>query len=215
MRRFHFWLPLALAILLGLRWWSLQSPGNNPLSGPKEVPPVEADALSDKTPPGDVKVQASAALIPGNDIPPQDQPAAGASAAGPRELRAYRMILEGGQVRLEAVEDIQGDFRARRGPPSKLAGMLCCQLMDAAGTVLAEETVAAPDLACVVLDPHLPGSDGRPQAAQFSPAGPRVFQVRLPKTAAAETLRVLRLTSGDSNNSSGASSVLASIPLPK
>ncbi len=111
--------------------------------------------------------------------------------------RAYRLVLAGDTLALEAAEDLRGELRRRRGPAAWAPGMLCCRLLDAEQRVLAEETLPPPDRTCVVLDPHVRGSAGQPQPAVLTAEGPVVFQVRLPKLAAATELKVYRLASTD------------------
>ena len=103
-------------------------------------------------------------------------------------------MLVGDTLALEATEDLRGEFRRRRGPAAWAPGMLCCRLLDAEQRVLAEETLSPPDRTCVVLDPHIAGP---PQPTVLTADGPVVFQVRLPKLAAATELKVYRLAGAD------------------
>jgi hypothetical protein len=131
-----------------------------------------------------------------------------------REARAYRLVLDGASCTLEAVEEIRGSFRKPRAM-ARAAGMLNCRLLDAAGRLLAEETMTSPDHLCVVLDPETPDADGRPTPAKLTRPGPATFQTRLPAFAGAATLEVVRL-SGAPAASPGArppGQLLASIPL--
>jgi len=111
--------------------------------------------------------------------------------------RAYRLVLAGDTLALDAAEDLRGEFRRRRGPAAWAPGMLCCRLLDAEQRVLAQETLPPPDRTCVVLDPHITGPAGPPQPTVLTAEGPVVFQVRLPKLAAATELKVYRLAGTD------------------
>lgn len=145
--------------------------------------------------------------------PPPASPAASAL----NKQHAFRFILTDGKLALDAVDDIQGDFRPRRGEMAWEAGMFYCRLLDAEKRVLAEETLMAPDHVCVVLDPHTPGADGKPQPARLSPTGPVVFQVRMPGGEAATDMKIYRIqgprpaTPGDEP----AGELLATIPLTR
>ncbi|MEI6674591.1 MAG: hypothetical protein WCO57_05390 [Verrucomicrobiota bacterium] len=119
---------------------------------------------------------------------------AGAGRPEPGRRTAWRMVLAGDRVELLGREDLQGDFHERRGRMAWLPGMLLCRLLDARQQVLAEETLAAPDHACVVQDPQMTGEGGQPMAVAFSSSAPVVFQVRLPRVANATQLQVYRLT---------------------
>jgi hypothetical protein len=113
------------------------------------------------------------------------------------EARAYRLVLNGATCRLDGIDELRGDFKRPRAMRWE-AGMICCRLLDAAGRLLAVETLPAPDQICVVLDPHTPDTTGSPTPAMFAPGGETVFQTRLPKVPGAVTLEVLRLSGGES-----------------
>lgn len=133
-----------------------------------------------------------------------------------QEMRAYRLTYDQGRVTLQTVEDIRGDFRPRRRPPSRQAGMICCQLLDSFKTVIGEETLPVPGQSCVVLDPNSPASGGEPQAVAYSPPGPHIFQLRLPKHMDATELRITLLAQDtDPAPASLSGQVLAAIPLAK
>lgn len=74
--------------------------------------------------------------------------------------------------------------------------MLCCRLIDDNDQILAQETLSAPDLDCIVLDPNMPDPEGRPTPASFRPPGPVVFQVRLPILPHARIMKIYRVTGG-------------------
>jgi hypothetical protein len=145
------------------------------------VPPAALTALA----------VAPAVAVP---IPPSLPVVAAQPAPG---QRAYRLVLAGETLALEAAEDLRGEFRRRRGPAAWAPGMLCCRLLDAEQRVLAQETLPPPDRTCVVLDPHVAGPAGPPQPTVLTADGPVMFQVRLPKLAAATELKVYRLASAD------------------
>lgn len=106
-----------------------------------------------------------------------------------RYKRTYMLSLEGNRLSLESVQDIEGDFAARRRQPQEWSGMLRCRLTDANGQTLAEEILAAPDQLCTVLDSH----DGVPKPVKLAIPGPVIFQVRLPRVADAHHLDVYRI----------------------
>lgn len=103
--------------------------------------------------------------------------------------RAYMLSLDGNRLSMESVQDIEGDFAARRRQPEEWSGMLRCRLTDADGQTLAEEIIAAPDQLCTVLDSH----DGPPKPVKLAIPGPVIFQVRLPRVADAHQLEVFRI----------------------
>lgn len=145
-------------------------------------------------------------------------PVGGAAvASGPlKEARAYQLVLNGATCQLKDIQDLRGDFKRlraiRRSP-----GMISCRLLDAGGNLLAEETMPAPDEACLVLDPNVPGPNGESTPAMLAPGGETVFQTRLPKVAGAVTLEVLRLSGGNgaTPDARPPGELLASIPLPQ
>jgi len=104
----------------------------------------------------------------------------------------FRLVLEDGKCRLDAVEKVTGDFRPRRGSADVYAGMIACRLVGANDVPLAEEMVHAPDHVCAVLDPNA-SADG-PRVSLLAGIGPQVFQVRFPSSFAGEKLEVYRIT---------------------
>lgn len=122
-----------------------------------------------------------------------------------------------GQLALEAVEEIRGDFHRRRGEPDGQSGMLCYRLLDSGQRVLAEEIAPAPDYVCIVLDPNTPDADGQPLPVRLTPPGPVTFQVRMPKVESATQMKIFRLTGPRpaASNAEPTGRLLATIPLPK
>ncbi|MGV3658896.1 MAG: hypothetical protein ACO1TE_01890 [Prosthecobacter sp.] len=159
-------------------------------------------------------VQRTPAAAPPPGVPaPPSVPTPG----GKSEMQAYRLAVRAGTVSLDAVERITGDFRQRRGPLPWMPGMWCVRLLDADMRVLAEETAAAPDALCVVLDPHNKDPTGGPQATQFAGGGEEaMLQVRLPPRPGAKWLKVYRLAGMERAdwNTEPIGEVLASISLP-
>jgi len=134
-----------------------------------------------------------------------------------REQRAFRFKINGAAIELDAVEDIRGDFHRRRGELQWSPGMFYCQLLDTQQRLLAEETLAAPDHVCVVLDPNTTDLDGKPLPARLSPTGPVVFQVRMPKFQDAALMKIYRL-SGPPPTGPGlepTGTLLATIPIAR
>ncbi len=135
----------------------------------------------------------------------------------PMEQRAFRFVMNGGQLALEAMEEIRGDFHRRRREPAGQPGMLCYRLLDAGQRVLAEEIAAAPDYVCIVLDPNTPDEEGQPLPVRLTPPGPVTFQVRMQKVQSATQMKIYRLTEPRSTtlNAEPPGRLLATIPLPK
>ena len=166
---------------------------------------------STKVPPAALTAPAVAPAV-AVPIPPSLPAVAAPPAPG---QRAYRLVLAGETLALEAAEDLRGEFRRRRGPAAWAPGMLCCRLLDADQRVVAQETVPPPDRTCVVLDPHVTGPAGQPQPAVLTADGPVVFQVRLPQLATATELKVYRLAGSDPAgfDQEPAGTLLAAFPL--
>ncbi len=118
-----------------------------------------------------------------------------ATTAVPGRQRAFRMVLNGEALELEATTELRGEFRPARRGAIWAPGRLCCRLLDASQRVVAEDTVPAPDFACTVLDGGAEVTGSAPQPVRFTADGSVVFQVRLPEVPAARELRVYRLTS--------------------
>ena len=137
-----------------------------------------------------------------------------APEGGGAPQRAFRFVLNGDSLALEAAEDIGGEFRPRRGAAEWQPGMLCCRLLDSRQRVLAEEAVPAPDHVCVVLDPNTPGDDGAPLPARLTAKGPAVFQVRMPRLDAAAEMKVWRITSPRAGGAAEGK-LLATVPLDR
>lgn len=182
MRKPSLWVPVlgvAAVLTVGL-WWMLEKrpqaaamkPGNG-----RATPAVAAAGPV----PNDAGMTAG---LPAGEVKP----------AGPGKQTALRLVLAGDKVELLAREELQGDFHQRRGRLAWLPGMLLCRALDAQQRVLAEETLAAPDHACVVMEPQAAAADGMPAATAFSSPAPVVFQVRLPNVETATQLQVYRLT---------------------
>lgn len=147
-------------------------------------------------------------------VTPVSVKAEGASSAPVRRANAYRMLLDGDLVSLEAIETIQGRFKEHRGLAAR-PGMLRCRLLDAEDAVLAEEYLPAPDYACVVLDPVIADRNGAPKPAALTAAGPVVFQARLPEVAGAEVLEIVRIESvSDNPTEAPTGRLLAQLALP-
>lgn len=114
-----------------------------------------------------------------------------ASADPAHYRRAYLLRLDGGTLSLENTEDIEGDFAQRRGKAQEWSGMLRCRLISEDGQVLSEELLPAPDHLCTVLDSR----DGTPKPVSYIVPGPVLFQLRLPRLAAASRLDITRIIS--------------------
>ena len=156
--------------------------------------------------------------------PPENQAPVVAAASlsvepspAPAEQRAFRFLLTGDHLELTAVTETRGDFHRRRGPLSWQPGMLYGRLLDAGQQVLAEDTLAAPDAPCFVLDPHTRGADGEPKPALLTATGPVVFQLRMPRLDSATHLEIYRLSGSQPTvgNETPVGALLASILLPR
>jgi len=177
------WIPAVLVLAVSLWWWLDQRPRTSAMRRSEETSPTSGMAVET----GSKTAGGAAAWIDSGTWRPEPEPE-------PGRRTAWRMVLAGDRVELLGREDLQGDFHERRGRMAGLPGMLLCRLLDARQQVLAEETLAAPDHACVVQDPQMPGAGGQPTAAAFSSTAPVVFQVRMPRVANATQLQVYRLT---------------------
>jgi hypothetical protein len=111
----------------------------------------------------------------------------------------FRLILADVKCELDAVEEVVGDFRARRGAPDVHPGVLACRLIGADGRTLDEQFVHPPDHVCAVLDPN--ASAGQPQVALLAGLGPQVFQVRFPADLTGNSLEIYRVTRVHPNRS--------------
>jgi hypothetical protein len=107
-----------------------------------------------------------------------------------RQLVA-RLVFDKGMCSLHAFEEVQGDFRPRRGDPPLHDGMIVSRLLSSTSEVLAQEFTHPPDCPCTVLDRNLPNG---PKAAVYAGIGPQMFQARLPHDPRAVLLTVSRIT---------------------
>ncbi len=188
-------IALGLSLLLLLVVASVLLPGKQNQSFPRTT------GETDNTEP---EPATSTAVVPAQDagskatalsrvIAPLPENNAAALAADALSLQTvFRMVLNNGKCRLDAVEEVSGDFRPRRNQPELHPGMLLCRLVSGKGTVLAEKPVHVPDHVCRVLD-----SDSTPEEpiiSLFSGVGPQVFQVRFPAHLPGKKLEVYRVT---------------------
>lgn len=176
-RSFHVLLLLALAGLSVL--WLIRAPDwDSSAVGPESVVAAAPSAVG-------------ATPNPSERLPTAfTQPLDSAPADPARHRRAYLLSLDSGNLTLEGRQDLEGDFGRPddRGMES-WPGMLRCKLLSATGVVLAEELIRAPDQLCTVLD------GGKP--VTYRPAGPVIFQARLPRVAHAAQLEVYRVAARD------------------
>lgn len=214
MRSNSLW--LALLVLVGvLAWMSL---GTVSVTTPSDSRHQEDSPVASTIDAESGRPEKTPAVVAVQDSAGPKTPAVTAQQSPrPGEQRAFRFVLNGDKVDLEAVEDTQGDFHRRRGPMAWQPGMFYCRLLDAAQRVLAEDTLPAPDQTCVVLDPNTPDADGKPRASILSPGGPVVFQVRLPKIESATQMKIYRLagTRPAAADEEPLGQLLATIPLSK
>ncbi len=162
------------------------------------TPPGAASPARSRTDAPEAPASSAAASAPHERTgPAETAPEAGNAATRPQTAqvsrqRVFRMILEAGECRLEAVDEVAGDFRPRRGTEEAHAGMIACRLVGADGQIVAEHLVHPPDHACVVLDPHLGDDPSTP--VMLSGLGPQVFQVRFPAETRGAQLEIYRIT---------------------
>lgn len=197
-----------LLLIAAVLWWLL------PDSGRQRASMAVDTASKFAQRPAEVE---KVVLAPVGASLPTTAVASPVAGLGSREMRAYRLAVRGGVVSLDAVEPVVGDFHRRRGPLAWMPGMWCVRVLDADMRVLAEETAAAPDDVCVVLDPQNLSSAGVPQVTQFAGAGEEaMLQVRMPPHPGARWLKVYRLSGMERAdwNTEPMGQVLASISLP-
>ena len=133
-------------------------------------------------------------------------------------MQAYRLVVRDGQIALDGVAEIRGQFHPRRGPMSWQPGMWCIRFLDADLRVLAQETAAAPDQVCVVLDPHVLDQNGAPKASQLAGIGgaESMLQVRMSPMPSAKWIKVYQVAGAQQAELTVEpfGRLLASIPLP-
>lgn len=178
MRRHTLPLLVLLLLLAGVACMVWQQP--DPAGEGVSTNPVRPEAPAAEQAAPILGVPASA-VPPLPSSPPPD-PA--------RFRRAYLLSLDGSKLGLENAEDIEGDFASPRRRQEEWTGMLRCRLISAEGKVLAEELLPAPDHLCTVLDAR----DGTPKPVTYTPPGPVLFQLRLPRRADATRLDIARIT---------------------
>lgn len=181
----------------------------------RELP--QADAAEKPARPPVVAPPVTAAAVVVTKPAPIPPPAPTPRAGGKTQQQAYRFAVRGGQITLEGVELLQGDFHRRRGPQPWLPGMWCVRFLDADQRVLAQETAAAPDEPCVVLDPQVPNADGSPKASKLKLTDDVMMQMRVPPVAGASWIKIYRIagTQPAALDAEPLGHLLASIPLPR
>lgn len=121
--------------------------------------------------------------------------------SGISRQRVFRLILEDGKCRLDAVEEVSGDFRPPRNRADVHAGMIACLLIGSNGNVLAEELVHAPDHVCAVLDPnvHDGGAPGERPFASVTELSSveRYLTINVPRKVKRADIEYLVDSSGD------------------
>lgn len=201
---------LALLALVMLTVWFLPAPATTHDAGGKTRPQT-----------AQTKAKASPVL------PTAPQPVAPSEASaqprpapvlngGKTVMQVYRLALRGGVISLDAADRVEGDFHRRRGPMTWLPGMWCVRVLDASQRALAQETSAAPDEPCVVLDPNVAKSSGQPQAARLKLTDDVMTQVRMPATPGAKWVKIYRLAGSQpaALDVEPLGQLLATLPIP-
>lgn len=200
--------PLILLLVLialavgGIVWLERKAP---PQAGSPPRPPL-TQPVARTSPPADAPLPQPAPAVPVATPP--------AGRGTPQQ--AYRFAVRGGKISLEGVDLLQGDFHKRRGTQAWLPGMWCVRFLDADLRVLAQETAAAPDEPCVVLDPHVPTAGGTPQASKLKLTDDVMMQMRMPPVSGASWIKIYRIagTNPAAWDVEPMGQLLASIPLP-
>lgn len=178
MRRHTLPLLVLLLLLAGVACMVWQRPG--PAGVEISTKPVRPE----------VPVAEKAAPVQSGPVSAVSAPPSSPPPDPARFRRAYLISLDGGKLGLENAEDIEGDFASPRRRQEEWTGMLRCRLISAEGKVLAEELLPAPDHLCTVLDAR----DSEPKPVTYTPPGPVLFQLRLPRRADATRLDIARIT---------------------
>jgi hypothetical protein len=131
-------------------------------------------------------------------------------------MQVYRLALRGGVISLDAADRVEGEFHRRRGPMAWMPGMWCVRVLDANQRTLAQETSAAPDEPCVVLDPNVATTSGQPQASRLKLTDDVMTQVRMPATPGAKWVKIYRLSGSQpaALDVEPLGQLLATLPLP-
>ena len=184
------WPFLIALLMLLILWWQA---GHDP----------EKTASASKVAPSGPQVS-----LPPPESPPGltevSPPPAGSTGAVLPRARVYRLLADGEQFSLQAVDEVQGDFRQPRAQPSG-SGVLSCRLVSDKSGLLASTLVAAPVNFCNVLDPVTGG------AVTYVRPAPQVMQIRLPRVEGADRLEIH--ADASATEPASPSRLLASIPL--
>ncbi|MES2468382.1 MAG: hypothetical protein V4675_13835 [Verrucomicrobiota bacterium] len=180
---------IALLTLLILWWQAGHDPEKNAsVSHAAPARPLVSQPTAE-SPPSLTEVAPPPAGITGEDLP---------------RARVYRLLADGEQFSLQAVDEVQGDFRQPRAQPAG-SGVLSCRLVSDKSGLLASTLVAAPVIHCNVLDPVTGG------AVTYVRPAPQVMQIRLPRVEGADRLEIH--ADASTTEPASPSRLLASIPL--
>ena len=181
------WPFLIALLMLLILWWQAGHDPEKTASAPTIAPQVSMPPA--ESPAG---------------LPEVSPPPAGSTAEGLPRARVYRLLADGEQFSLQAVDEVQGDFRQPRAQPSG-SGVLSCRLVSDKSGLLASTLVAAPVTQCNVLDPVTGG------AVTYVRPAPQVMQIRLPMVEGADRLEIH--ADASTTEPASPSRLLASIPL--
>ena len=183
--------PFLIALLMLLILW-----------GQAGHDPEKTASITNAAPARSLVSQPPAESPPGlTEVPP---PLAGSTGEDLPRARVYRLLADGEQFSLQAVDEVQGDFRQPRAQPSG-SGVLSCRLVSDKSGLLASTLVAAPVNFCNVLDPVTGG------AVTYVRPAPQVMQIRLPRVEGADRLEIH--ADASATEPASPSRLLASIPL--
>lgn len=184
------WPFLIALLMLLILWWQAGQNPEKTASTPHAAPAGPLVSLPPTESPPDLTV-----------VSP---PPAGSAGESLPWARVYRLLADGERFSLEAVDEVQGDFRQPRAQPSG-SGVLSCRLVSDTSGLLASTLVAAPVTQCNVLDPVTGG------AVTYVRPAPSVMQIRLPRVEGADRLEIH--ADASTTEPAGPSRLLASIPL--
>jgi hypothetical protein len=202
------WALLGFAALGLLLATLLLDPPTQPPADPQGLPETAQTAAGPTHP-----TERIPADLPLDPEPPPGSPHPQPTAPTPISQSTqivFRLILEDGTCSLDAVEQVQGQFRSRRAAPEVHAGMIACRLLGPNHQIIAERWLHPPDHVCAVLDTTTAGTATNPRALTLAGIGPQVFQVHFPAALRGQRMDVYRIHATHPNLQE---TLLLSVPL--